>query len=254
MSTVVTLQKDPFRAKLKGKVGRIKRLSKKGSPRDFSHVRRPFRGISIKEDTWATLEVVDDDGTPIPLLDSGSRLSSDQIAVIEDALGFRPKVKRGEDLTFESDEDLPTGYASPNDRNLLRDGNAAPGDSDAISATRADFVGGADTALSRTTRDVQATKSTIAASTKLSSLQKTARDPDTVDRLKKFASGGYSLRYSNFILTSAQEPRAEKYQIMETFWPPFLVYVWRTSAYIPVLWDAGKQFGLSMACRVVGQL
>lgn len=41
------------------------------SSRSFAHVRRPVRGIVLKDDTYATLQVRKADGTVIPLLDGG---------------------------------------------------------------------------------------------------------------------------------------------------------------------------------------
>lgn len=41
----------------------------------FENVRRPFRGIEIKEDTYAVLKVVRANGKEIPLFDSGARLN-----------------------------------------------------------------------------------------------------------------------------------------------------------------------------------
>ena len=41
----------------------------------FENVRRPFRGIEIKEDTYAVLKVIRASGKEIPLFDAGARLN-----------------------------------------------------------------------------------------------------------------------------------------------------------------------------------
>lgn len=41
-------------------------------------VRRPMRGLEIKDDTYAIIKVIQADGTPIPLLDSGSKTGTSE--------------------------------------------------------------------------------------------------------------------------------------------------------------------------------
>jgi hypothetical protein len=43
----------------------------KMTERDFTGVRRPYRGIEIKDDTYAVMKVIRSDGSAIPLVDSG---------------------------------------------------------------------------------------------------------------------------------------------------------------------------------------
>lgn len=44
-----------------------------GAPVQYSDVRRPTRGIQLKDDTYATLRVIRGNGVPIPLVNAGSR-------------------------------------------------------------------------------------------------------------------------------------------------------------------------------------
>lgn len=64
MAVFVELQTDAFRDVLID-------LTKKSF--DFQNVRRPFRGIEIKEDTYGIIKVIRSDGHDIPLFDAGSR-------------------------------------------------------------------------------------------------------------------------------------------------------------------------------------
>jgi hypothetical protein len=43
---------------------------------DYSGVRRPYRGIEIKEDTYGIIKVIKDDGTELPLVDAGGRIKA----------------------------------------------------------------------------------------------------------------------------------------------------------------------------------
>lgn len=78
MALIIATHRDPFQENFKKK-GKGKKVGGLPTVRNFSHVRRPFRGISIKEDTYATLEVYEADGTPIPLLNAGAREPTEQI-------------------------------------------------------------------------------------------------------------------------------------------------------------------------------
>lgn len=62
MATFIEIQTDAF-------ANNISALAAK--KRDFSGVRRPFRGIEIKEDTYSVIKVIRADGSEIPLTDSG---------------------------------------------------------------------------------------------------------------------------------------------------------------------------------------
>lgn len=62
MSTFIEIQTDSYAENIK---------ALKNSKRDFSGVRRPYRGIEIKEDTYSVIKVIRADGVEIPLVDSG---------------------------------------------------------------------------------------------------------------------------------------------------------------------------------------
>lgn len=62
MATFIEIQTDAF-------ANNMSALAAK--KRDFTGVRRPFRGIEIKEDTYSVLKVIRADGTEVPLTDSG---------------------------------------------------------------------------------------------------------------------------------------------------------------------------------------
>lgn len=62
MATFIEIQTDAFAENVK---------ALKNSKRDFSGVRRPYRGIEIKEDTYAVIKVIRADGHELPLVDAG---------------------------------------------------------------------------------------------------------------------------------------------------------------------------------------
>ncbi len=66
MPVFVQVSPDPFAENFNKKAKEVSRDGK-----EYSHVRRPFRGIQIKDDTYATLEVMGSDGFRIPLVDAG---------------------------------------------------------------------------------------------------------------------------------------------------------------------------------------
>lgn len=68
MATYVEMRTDGFARNLEDLVER-KAL-------DFEGVRRPLRGIEIKEDTYAVIKVIRSDGKDIPLVDSGSKITA----------------------------------------------------------------------------------------------------------------------------------------------------------------------------------
>ena len=72
MSTFVELTPDPFAQGFQdyADVQQLGRESGMASE-TFSHVRRPTRGIVLKEDTYATIEVRSSNGRIIPLIDAG---------------------------------------------------------------------------------------------------------------------------------------------------------------------------------------
>jgi hypothetical protein len=65
MGVVIETQTDAFALNL---------IEPQNTTRPNSMVRRPFRGIEIKNDTYATLRVITSDGSKIPLVDAGGPL------------------------------------------------------------------------------------------------------------------------------------------------------------------------------------
>lgn len=66
MAVYVQISQDKFAANLdKAKEGKIKF--------DLENVRRPFRGIEVREDTYAVIKVIKADGTELALFDAGAR-------------------------------------------------------------------------------------------------------------------------------------------------------------------------------------
>jgi len=51
----------------------LKTLRSRKSSFDLEGVRRPFRGIEVREDTYSVIKVIKADGTELPLFDAGSR-------------------------------------------------------------------------------------------------------------------------------------------------------------------------------------
>lgn len=197
MAIIVATKADPFQEKFRRRANRAQQFSQFGLPRDFSHVRRPFRGIVIKEDTYATLEVYEANGTPVPLINAGSRTAQDQIeAIVRERL-----------FTSELADSVIRNQA----------------DQDVISSQ-----------ISQAFTDASASQSTVlgndrvrknAAQFKAALQDKSNAQTTLGTRLEKFLSDqAYSLRYSNFMITGCQESRAEKYQIMETFGVPFIFF------------------------------
>ena len=71
MATFIELRTDAFAGNMTGL--RIDQLDiSKGGAITQAPVRRPLRGIEIKDDRYATIRVIKSDGTDIPLFDSGS--------------------------------------------------------------------------------------------------------------------------------------------------------------------------------------
>jgi hypothetical protein len=48
---------------------------------DFEGVRRPLRGVEIKDDTYAIIKVIRSDGKEVPLVDSGSKLTANSMGI-----------------------------------------------------------------------------------------------------------------------------------------------------------------------------
>lgn len=81
MSTFIEITPDPFASSFRGRLAadQLEDLSKPGTARagahkSFDHVRRPVRGIQIKDETYATIQVHTPDGRNIPLVDSGGSI------------------------------------------------------------------------------------------------------------------------------------------------------------------------------------
>ena len=68
MAVFITLETDAFASNFNAAVASAQQTMRAG----VSSVRRPQRGLEIREDTYAVLRVVQSDGTPVPLIDSGS--------------------------------------------------------------------------------------------------------------------------------------------------------------------------------------
>ena len=85
MALIIATHKDPFQENFTKK-GKGKKVGGLPTARNFSHVRRPFRGIAIKEDTYATLEVYEANGKPVPLLNAGAREPTEQIRALFEPL------------------------------------------------------------------------------------------------------------------------------------------------------------------------
>lgn len=87
MSTYIELQADAFQSVLSD-------VTSHGF--DFATVRRPFRGIEIKEDTYCVLKVIRSNGREIPLVDSGARVDNQK------SYGIRPTFKDGDVDVYEA--------------------------------------------------------------------------------------------------------------------------------------------------------
>ena len=84
MATYVELQTDSFREIL----GDLGTFDESGKSRfDFDNVRRPYRGIEIKDDTYAIIKVIRSNGREIPLTDAGSRVSASSFSRVKDKNG-----------------------------------------------------------------------------------------------------------------------------------------------------------------------
>lgn len=79
MATFIEIVPDGFNATL-GKMSKEARLDQTqerfgATSGRFDHVRRPVRGIEIKEDTYATIQVIKSNGENIPLIDAAGIVS-----------------------------------------------------------------------------------------------------------------------------------------------------------------------------------
>jgi hypothetical protein len=183
MALIIATHKDPFRENFKKK-GKGKKVGGLSTARNFAHVRRPFRGIAIKEDTYATLEVYEADGTPVPLLNAGAREPLDMMQGLEPLktdMELRKLATRFGPKTSNLSEAIRLGDAQQATYNLHS--------GDIAKAT-----------------DAQQAYDKL------------------VKKNNLVSGKGYSLRYSNFLLQQIVEDRQEKFQIMETFGVPFIFF------------------------------
>lgn len=90
MATFIEIQTDAF-------ANNVRALAAK--KRDFSGVRRPFRGIEIKEDTYAVIKVIRADGSEIPLTDSGGSRSQQSGGQTSAGSGVAPQGSKSSKAT-----------------------------------------------------------------------------------------------------------------------------------------------------------
>jgi len=95
MAAFVELTPDPFNTSFqsatteqKGGTGANRSRQSRLQRGLFSHVRRPVRGLQIKDDTFATIQVISSDGVPKLLIDAGGR---DGLLGEEDEVGRTAK-------------------------------------------------------------------------------------------------------------------------------------------------------------------
>lgn len=81
MATYVEMRTDGFKRNLDD-------LAEKRAL-DFEGVRRPLRGVEIKDDTYAIIKVIRSDGRDIPLVDSGSLLTANSLGLRGDVEELR---------------------------------------------------------------------------------------------------------------------------------------------------------------------
>ena len=68
MGTFIEIQRDAFAANTDAVQSSLSQR------KDFSSVRRPLRGIEIKDDTYGMLQILKQDGTKVPLVDAGGSI------------------------------------------------------------------------------------------------------------------------------------------------------------------------------------
>lgn len=85
MATYVEMRTDGFRRNLND-------LSERRAL-DFAGVRRPLRGIEIKDDTYAIIKVIRSDGKDIPLVDAGSAVTGSNSLGLRGDVGAGPRLR-----------------------------------------------------------------------------------------------------------------------------------------------------------------
>lgn len=231
MAIVVATYKDPFAEKFKSKKTRGG-ASGAVIGRDFSHVRRPFRGLQLKEDTYSTLEVYKADGSPIPLLNAGAREPIDQIlGIVGEGKTIKAPWEHSDDPSTMAS--LRRSYQQGGDtkeavmayQKQVRPNALGPDGNSYVPKYQTDAgidVGESNptTALEQEQYAYQQSDFSQFGPNAQSSTQSLAELPMTA----LYSGAAYSLRYSNFLLQQVREDRNEKYQIMETFGIPYIYF------------------------------
>jgi hypothetical protein len=98
-SLYVEVLQDPFSAKYDAAQKRGGIGSRVTASNETNHIRRPTRGLTLKEDTFATLTVVSrKDGKQLSLVDAGSRRRDSDTGQILEVLGSDGSHKRATDI------------------------------------------------------------------------------------------------------------------------------------------------------------
>lgn len=94
MATYVEMRTDGFKRNLDDIVDK-KAL-------DFEGVRRPLRGIEIKDDTYAIIKVLRSDGKEVPLVDSGSKVTARSLGIRGDVPELREVPPAGSTFNYSN--------------------------------------------------------------------------------------------------------------------------------------------------------
>lgn len=94
MATYVEMRTDGFKRNLEDLV------EKKAL--DFEGVRRPLRGIEIKDDTYSIIKVIRSDGKEIPLVDSGSKITANSQGIRGDVDELREVPPEGATFNYSN--------------------------------------------------------------------------------------------------------------------------------------------------------
>jgi hypothetical protein len=94
MATYVEMRTDGFKRNLEDLVDK-KAL-------DFEGVRRPLRGIEIKDDTYAIIKIIRSDGKEVPLVDSGSKVTSHSMSIRGDIPELREVPPEGSTFNYSN--------------------------------------------------------------------------------------------------------------------------------------------------------
>jgi hypothetical protein len=94
MSTYIEMRTDGFKRNLDDLVER--------RALDFEGVRRPLRGIEIKEDTYSIIKVIRSDGKEVPLVDSGSKLTANSLGIRGDSQIFPDAPPEGSTFNYSN--------------------------------------------------------------------------------------------------------------------------------------------------------